>query len=150
MHLLAGEIQSLLANHDYGYPVSVVRGFSADVKTFPRVVIHQVTDSSLIRTVDGDKVCALAFQIDIYTTDFESADGRVLSRGEISDDIANQVDALIYDRYKMSRDEVTDIFEYTVDVARRVIRYSCAIQDGYTYRTASASLGGYSYQNRFD
>ena len=152
MNLIATEIVSLLRDHEYGYPVSVVRGFNAADKVFPRIVVHQITDSTLMRSTmrDGDAVSALAFQIDIYTQDAVNGQGEVIGRNELSDDIAQQVDEIMFEQYRMNRDEVTDLYLYTNDTARRVMRYSCAIDpSGYTYRGAPASFTGYSYRNRF-
>ena len=53
----------------------------------------------------------------------------------VSDDIADQIDTLIYGQYKMNRDSVNDDDSYAIDTARRIMRYSCAIdQYDYTYR----------------
>ena len=49
MNLIAGEIKTLLENHDYGYPVSVVRSFNASTKVFPRIVVKQMNDMTVSR-----------------------------------------------------------------------------------------------------
>lgn len=135
MNLIASEIQKLLADHDYGYPVSVVRSFNAQTKVFPRIVVKQVNDMTSVRDADKELVSILVFQIEIYTQDTVNADNQVVSRVEVSDDIAEQIDAVIYGKYKMNRDSITDDDAYATDTARRIMRYSCAIdQFGYTYR----------------
>lgn len=135
MNLIAGEIKTLLENHDYGYPVSVVRSFNASTKVFPRVVVKQMNDMTVSRDADKELVSLLVFQIEIYTQDTVDASGQVVGRVNVSDDIADQIDTLIYGQYKMNRDSVNDDDSYAIDTARRIMRYSCAIdQYDYTYR----------------
>ncbi len=137
MNLIAQEVKTLLENHDYGYPVSVVRSFNAGIKVFPRIVVKQINDMTVSRDANKELVSLLVFQIEVYTQDAENAQGEVVGRVELSDDIANQIDALIYQKYKMNRDEITDDDAYATDTTRRILRYSCAIdQFGYTYRIA--------------
>lgn len=135
MKLIAGEIKTLLENHDYGYPVSVVRSFNASTKVFPRIVVKQMNDMTVSRDADKELVSLLVFQIEIYTQDTVDASGQVVGRVNVSDDIADQIDTLIYGQYKMNRDSVNDDDSYAIDTARRIMRYSCAIdQYDYTYR----------------
>lgn len=135
MNLIGREVQQLLANHDYGYPVSVVRSFNAAIKVFPRIVVRQVNDMTAMRSADKELVSLLVFQIEIYTQDAVDSEGNVIGRVDVSDDIAQQIDELMYNQYKMNRDSITDDEYYVVDTVRRIIRYSCAIdQFGYTYR----------------
>ena len=135
MNLIAGEIKTLLENHDYGYPVSVVRSFNASTKVFPRIVVKQMNDMTASRDADKELVSLLVFQIEIYTQDTVDASGKVVGRVNVSDDIADQIDTLIYGQYKMNRDSVNDDDSYAIDTARRIMRYSCAIdQYDYTYR----------------
>jgi hypothetical protein len=135
MNLIAGEIKTLLENHDYGYPVSVVRSFNASTKVFPRIVVKQMNDMTVSRDADKELVSLLVFQIEIYTQDTVDASGKVVGRVNVSDDIADQIDTLIYGQYKMNRDSVNDDDSYAIDTARRIMRYSCAIdQYDYTYR----------------
>lgn len=135
MNLIAGEIKTLLENHDYGYPVSVVRSFNASTKVFPRIVVKQMNDMTVTRDADKELVSLLVFQIEIYTQDTVDASGKVVGRVNVSDDIADQIDTLIYGQYKMNRDSVNDDDSYAIDTARRIMRYSCAIdQYDYTYR----------------
>lgn len=135
MNLIAEEIKTLLGSHDFGYPVSVVRSFNASTKVFPRIVVKQIDDRTATRSANKELVSLLVFQIEIYTQDTVDANGNVVGRVEIGDDIASQVDAVIYGKYKMNRDGATDDEAYATDTARRIIRYSCAIDEfGYTYR----------------
>lgn len=135
MNLIAGEIKTLLENHDYGYPVSVVRSFNASTKVFPRIVVRQINDMTSIRDANKELVSLLSFQIEIYTQDAVDATGKVVGRVDVSDDIAQQIDAVMYKQYKMNRDSIADDESYATDTARRIMRYSCAIdQFGYTYR----------------
>lgn len=135
MNLIAGEIKTLLENHDYGYPVSVVRSFNASTKVFPRIVVKQMNDMTVSRDANKELVSLLVFQIEIYTQDTVDASGKVVGRVNVSDDIADQIDTLIYGQYKMNRDSVNDDDSYAIDTARRIMRYSCAIdQYDYTYR----------------
>lgn len=136
MNLIAGEIKALLQAHDYGYPVSVVRTFDASSKVFPRIVVSQVNDATALRSASKELVSMLAFQIDVYTQDAVNATGQVVSRVDVADQITEQIDDLMYAKYKMNRDSVTEDTWYAVDTVRRIIRYSCAIDEfGYTYRT---------------
>ena len=75
MNLIAGEIKTLLENHDYGYPVSVVRSFNASTKVFPRIVVKQMNDMTVSRDADKELVSLLVFQIEIYTQDTVDASG---------------------------------------------------------------------------
>ena len=136
MNLIAGEIKDLLKAHDYGYPVSVVRTFRESAKVFPRIVVSQVNDSTGIRTANKEHVSMDAAKTEIYTQDAVDKNGKVTSRVDVSDQITEQVDDLMYARYKMNRDSVTEDTRYAIDTVRRIIRYSCAIDEfGYTYRT---------------
>lgn len=150
MNLLANEIVTLLNSVDFGYPdFKAVRAFDADTKTFPRVVVRQLTEVTLINTVDEQKVSGIAFQFEIYTQDCENNDGEVVGRVEACDDITQKIDALIWQTYKFNRDDVTEIARYSIDTAYRYLRYSGAIEDGYTYRSSSVPYRGYTYQNNY-
>jgi len=136
MNLIAGEVKTLLENHDYGFPTSVVRSFNSAQKVFPRIVVMQINDLTGLRSANKELLSVLVFQIEIYAKDTTDESGAVVSRVEVSDNIANQIDELIYNKYKMNRDGVTDDDSYAIDTARKILRYSCAIDySGYTYRT---------------
>lgn len=150
MNLLANEIVSLLKSHDFGYPnVSIVRSFDADEKTFPRIVVRQLTDITLTNTVDEQKVAGIAFQFEIYCQDCVNSRGEIVGRVEACDDITEQIDNLMWTTYKFNRDDVTEIARYTIDISYRYLRYSGAIEDGYTYRSSSVPYRGYTYQNNY-
>lgn len=150
MNLLSDEIITLLKAHDFGYPnLSVVRSFDADTKTFPRIVVRQLTEVTLINTVDEQKVSGIAFQFEIYCQDCVNSKGNVVGRVEACDDITEQIDALMWKNYKFNRDDVTEIARYSIDIAYRYLRYSGAIEDGYTYRSSSVPYRGYTYQNNY-
>lgn len=150
MNFLCDEIIALLQTHDFGYPsVSIVRTFDADEKLFPRIVVRQLTDITLINTVDEQKVCGIAFQFEIYTQDCVNSTGEVVGRVKVCDDITEQIDNLIWGQYKFNRDDVTEIARYSIDTAYRYLRYSGAIEDGYTYRSSSVPYRGYTYQNNY-
>lgn len=150
MNLLTDEIVELLKSHDFGYPtISIVRAFDADEKLFPRIVVRQLTDVTLINTVDEQKVSGIAFQFEIYTQDAVDSEGNIRGRVHVCDDITEQIDELIWGKYKFNRDDVTEIARYSIDTAYRYLRYSGAIEDGYTYRSSSVPYRGYTYQNNY-
>lgn len=150
MNLLTNELVTLLNSHDFGYSqFKAVRSFDADVKTFPRVVVRQLTEVTLINTVDEQKVSGIAFQFEIYTQDCVNDKGEVVSRVQACDDIAEQIDALLWNTYKFNRDDMTEVQRYSIDTAYRYLRYSGAIEDGYTYRSSSVPYRGYTYQNNY-
>lgn len=150
MNLLSDELVTLLNSHDFGYPqFKAVRAFDADTKTFPRVVVRQLTEVTLINTVDEQKVSGIAFQFEIYTQDCMNSRGEVVGRVEACDDIAEQIDNLLWQHYKFNRDDITEIQRYSIDTAYRYLRYSGAIEDGYVYRSSSVPYRGYTYQNNY-
>lgn len=150
MNLISDEIVTLLRSHDFGYPnLTVERSFNAEIKTFPRIIVRQLTEVTLINTVDEQKVSGIAFQFEIYCQDTVKSNGEVIGRVEACDDITRQIDDLIWNTYKFNRDDVTEIARYTIDIAYRYLRYSGAIEDGYTYRSSSVPYRGYTYQNNY-
>lgn len=150
MNLISNEIVALLNSHDFGYNgFKAVRSFDADTKTFPRVVVRQLTEVTLVNTVDEQKISGIAFQFEIYTQDCVNTAGEVVGRVEVCDDITRQIDALIWKTYKFNRDDVTEVQRYSIDTAYRYLRYSGAIEDGYTYRSSSVPYRGYTYQNNY-
>lgn len=135
MKLLAGEVKTLLKNHAYGYNVSVVRSFNESLKVFPRIVVTQINNPTMVRSASKELVSMVMLQIDIFSQDDVDSNGKVKSRVDISDEIAMQVDDLIYSKYGANRDSVSDDTAYARDTVRKVLRYSCAIDDkDNTYR----------------
>jgi len=135
MKLLAGEVKTLLKNHDYGYKVSVVRSFNEATKVFPRIVVTQIDNPTMVRSASKELVSMLMIQIDIFCQDDVNDKGEVTSRVDVSDNIAMQVDDLIYHQYGMNRDSVSEDTAFARDTVRKILRYSCAIDDkDYTYR----------------
>lgn len=150
MNNLEPEIVALFRDHDYGYPgISIVRSFDANDKSFPRIVVRQLTDISLINTAHEQKVSGIAFQFEVYTRDTVNADGEVVGAVEVCDDLTEQIDEIIWNQYRFNRDDVTEIALYSPAVAYRYLRYSGAIEDGYTYRSSSVPYRGYTYQNNY-
>mgnify|MGYP003289407500 CR=1 FL=1 len=150
MNLISDEIVTLLRSHDFGYPnLTVERSFDAEIKTFPRIIVRQLTEVTLINTVDEQKVSGIAFQFEIYCQDCVNSKGNVVGRVEACDDITEQIDALMWKNYKFNRDDVTEIARYSIDIAYRYLRYSGAIEDGYVYRSSSVPYRGYTYQNNY-
>lgn len=134
MKLIAKELKEVVEAHDFGYPVTVVRNFNAKIDVFPRVVVYEIDNTPYYTDSRGELTSEMLFQLDIYTQD-QVIGGEVINRIDMADDLTLQVDAVIAERYGMNRDYTGNANSYGNDTIRKILRYSCAIdQFDYTYR----------------
>lgn len=136
MKFITNEIKTLLKTLDYGIDVQVVRSFNESLKTFPRIVISEITNKDGMRTsTDRQAIGLLAFQFDIFSQD-DVINDAVMSRINVADSIASVIDTAIVSTYGMTRDEYVSDTSYAEDTCRAILRYSCKIDaSDYTYPT---------------
>lgn len=136
MKIISYELIDKLRSKEFPFDVDFTDSYKANVDTFPRVVVTQLDNPTILRDADGEILSGLFLQLDIYTKDAVHPETQeVLSRGRVATYLASEIDDVMYKLYKLNRDHFDFDSRYTTDVGRAILRYSGVIDKfDYTYR----------------
>lgn len=131
------DILTALGEATFSIPnVTVRKPYDESDKTFPSVVLHEITNEPLNHgTVNGEIRTVLGYQVDIATTDCVNTKNAVLGRYEANMTLRNEVVELLNTEFKLTRRFTGDPQAISTEVVESQTRFGGVLDShGYTYR----------------